>query len=282
MKFALFGAIVIAATLTFAAPRAAAQAGSIEFVAHATPSGGIEEPVRGFPFSLLSKSFEDIGKEADAANPKADQEAFIDKLDVTPELRAWMKKNHWVNLSGDAFVHKLHSADIMDTPEFFKSYMDRNSGDQFVSFPKPKYKPSDKVKDPEKYAKLQKEYLDAIRRYIDANPQTIEGIDVGLADIDPGTKWDLIAARRNPEIHRQTLLLAQSKYLVAHTQTDLQGQGFFRNVPPGTYWLSTLDVAATVGDAHPRWDVQVQVLPNQTAYIALSAANAVQPARGSP
>jgi len=42
------------------APRAGAQDGSIEFVARATPSSGVEEPVRGFPFYLLSKSFEEI------------------------------------------------------------------------------------------------------------------------------------------------------------------------------------------------------------------------------
>ena len=282
MKFALFTAILITFVLGGVAPRAAAQAGSIEFVAHATPSGGLEEPIRGFPFSLLSKSFEDIGKEAEATSPKPDQDAFIDKLDVSKELKAWMKKNHSVTLSGEEFASKLHSADIMDIPEFFSAYMARNSGDQFINFPKPKYKPTDKVNDPAKYEKLHKEYLDAIRHYIDVNPQSIEGIDVGLADIDPGAKWDAVLSKRVPDIHRQTLLLAQSKYLVAHTQTDLQGQGFFRGIPPGSYWLSTLDVSAEVGDARPRWDVPVRVLPNQTAYIALSDANAVQPSRGAP
>jgi hypothetical protein len=282
MKCAFLSASMLAVLSLSTSPRAAAQSGAIEFVVHATPSGGIEEPVRGFPFSLLSKSYTDIGREAEASAPKPDQDAFIDALSVSKELKAWMKKNRSVSLSGDAFVHKLHSADIMGVPEFFDSYMQRNSGDQFVSFPKPKYKASDKVKDPAKYEKLHQEYLDSIRRYIDINPQTIEGIDLGLADIDPGARWDSIVAKRGPEVRRQTLLLAQSKYLVAHTQTDLQGQGSFSRVPPGTYWLSSLDISADVGDVRPRWDVQVNVLPGQTANVALTEANSVQTGHNSP
>src|SRR5579862_8745492 len=277
---------LFAAALTLwllcAAPHASAQSGSIEFVVHATPSGGIQEPVRGFPFHLLRKSFAEIGREVDASTPKPDQDAFIDKLEVSKELKAWMKKNHSASLSGDAFLHRLHSAEIMDIPEFFSAYMERNSGDQFVGFPKAKYKASDQTKDPAKYAKLRQDYLDAIRHFIDLNPQTIEGVDLGLADIDPGAKWDAIAARRAPEVKRQTMLLAQSKYLVASTQTDLQGQGFFRGVAPGVYYLSTLDVNATIGDARPRWDVEIHVQPGQSTYATLSEANAVQPASTTP
>ena len=83
------------------------QNGSVDFVARATPSGGLDEPVRGFPFYLLSKSFEEISKEAEATYPKPDMDAFIDKLEVSNELKAWMKKNHMVQLSGEDFIHKL-------------------------------------------------------------------------------------------------------------------------------------------------------------------------------
>jgi len=85
-----FISILIAATIAVV-PRATAQDGSIEFVAHATPSGGLEEPVRGFPFYLLRKSFEEIGKEADADDPKPDLDQFIDKPDTSsysPQLKA--------------------------------------------------------------------------------------------------------------------------------------------------------------------------------------------------
>jgi hypothetical protein len=76
--------------------------------------------------------------------------------------------------------------------------------------------------------------------------------------------------------------LAQSKYLVARTETDLQGQGFLRGIPAGTYWISTLDVAANVGDARPRWDASVTVRPGETKYLALSDANSMKPAPASP
>lgn len=268
---------LLAAMIVTAAPGAVAQDGSIEFVARATPSGGLEEPVRGFPFYLLRKSFEDIKSEADAAVPRPEMDAFIDKLEVSNELKSWMKKNHSVALSGTDFIRKLHTADVMDVPEFYKAYLERNSGDQSVDFPTPKFKASDKVKDPAKYEKLSAAYTEAIRHHIDQNPQSMDGIDLGLTEIDPSPKWNALEAKRIPEIRRRVLELAQSKYLVARTETNIQGQGFLRGIPPGNYWLSTLDVAADVGDARQRWDAPVVVRPGDTTYTALSNVNAVQP-----
>jgi hypothetical protein len=270
-----------AAVISAAAP-ATAQTGTIEFVARATPSGGLDEPIRGFPFYLLSKSFEDINKEVDASVPKPDMDAFIDRLEVSPELKQWMKKNHWTQLSGEDFIHKLHVDDIMTVPEFNKAYMERNSGDQSVTFPKPKVKPMEKAKDPAKFDKLTKEYTEAVRHFIEDNPQSIDGIDLGLSSIDPSAKWNDLQNKRVPEIHRQVLDLAQSKYLVARMVTDLQGEASARGIAPGTYWLSTLDVAADVGDARPRWDMPVSVRPGETARISLTNANAVRPSRSSP
>jgi len=278
MRNAYLAAAFLVVALLATSSRATAQTGSIEFGARATPSGGLEEPVRGFPFYLLSKSYENISKEADAAIPPPDKNAFIDNLETSKELKEWMKKNGWVSLSGEDFLHKLKVADIMDVPEFFKAYMDRNAGDQSADFPRPKAKPSDMVKDPAKFDKLTAEYMEVIRRYIAQNPQTIAGIDLGLSEINPGPKWDALLGKRAPEIHRRTLDLAQSKYLVARTVTNLDGQGLLRGIPPGTYWLSTLDVAAVVGDARPRWDVRVTVRPGETARVALSNVNASPPA----
>jgi len=271
--------IAMLGILAFAS-RVAAQTGSIEFVARETPSGGLEEPVRGFPFYLLSRSFDDIEKEADRASPKPDMNAFIDKLDSTysPELKTWMRKNQWVSLSGPELIRKLTTNDILTVPEFRKSYMERNAGDQSADFPKPKVKPSDQAKNPAKFEKLSAEYEEAVRRYIDQHPASVEGIDLNFADIDPGPKWNALVEKRLPEIRRRALELAQSKYLVARAETNLQGQGYLRSVLPGTYWISTLDVAAVVGDARSQWDVAVTVRPGQTEYVALSNANAFRPA----
>ena len=282
-KISIFTTLV--AALIAVAPRARAQGGSIEFVARATPSGGLEEPVRGFPFYLLRKSFEEIGKEVEAENPKADMDAFIDELDsahYSPQLKAWMKKNRFVTLAGEDFIRKLHPADVMDVPEFFSAYMDRNAGDQSADFPKSRIKASDKVKNPARFEKATNEYMETIRRYIEAHPRSVDGIDLNIAEIDPGPKWNALVGKRLPEIHRRALDLAQSKYLVARTESNLQGQGFLRDVPPGTYWISTLDVAAGVGDARPRWDVPVTVGPGETKYVALSNVNSLQPSHSSP
>jgi len=274
---AITSAVVIAA----AAP-ATAQTGALEFVARATPSGGLDEPIRGFPFYLLTKSFEEINKEVDASVPKPDMDEFIDKLEVSPELKQWMKKNHWTQLSGGDFIHKLHVDDIMSVPEFNKAYMERNSGDRAVDFPKPKMKPLEKTKDPEKFEKLTKEYTEAVRHYIEQNPQSIDGIDLSLSSIDPSAKWNVLQNKRVPEVHREVLDLAQSKYLVARMVTDLQGQASARGIAAGTYWISTLDVAADVGDARPRWDLAVSIRPGETARITLTNANTVHVARSAP
>jgi hypothetical protein len=264
------------AVTTPVASHAAGQGASIEFVARATPSQGLDEPVRGFPFYLLSKSFVEIGKESAATYPKPDMDAFIAKQDGSPELKAWMKKNQWVMLSGEEFTHKLKADDILGVPEFKKAYMDRNLGDRSQDFPKLKAKPSDMKKDPAKFEKLSKEYIDAIHAYIEAHPETVDGIDLGLAQIDPSPKWIAIQSTRTAAIRRRTLDLAQSTYLVARTETDLQGQGFVRGLAPGTYWISTLDVPPTVGDARPQWDVPVVVRAGQTEYVTLSNSNSVR------
>jgi hypothetical protein len=282
MKFWLRVCVLLLAAACLLVPHASAQNGSVEFVARAAPSGGLEEPVRGLPFYLLSKSFEEISKEVDAMHPSPDMDGFIDKLDESKELKAWMKKNHGVQLSGEDFLHKLTPEDVVTVPEFYAAYLQRSAGSESLDFPKAKYKSVDKNKDPEKYQRLAEDYRQAVRHYIEQNPPSKAGMDLDLTEKDPSTKWQTLDAKRLPEIHRQTLELAQSKYLVARAETNLQGQGFLNAVPAGTYWLSTLDVSAEVGDARPRWDVPVTVRPGETAYVVLSNVNAVPPPRSSP
>lgn len=261
---------------------AAAQDGSIQFVARITPSAGVEEPVRELPFYLLTKSFEEITREAHAQIPGPDMDAFIDKLGVSPELKAWMKKHHWVRLDGEDFVKMLRVDDIMGISEFFTAYVGRTSGDQTVRFPTPKYKPTDREKDPAKYAKLAEEYHEAVHKFLVNNPASTEGMDMNLEQVDPSNKWDQLVKASAPDLQHQILVLAQSKYFVARTQTDLQGEATLRKVPAGNYWLSTLGVAANAGDAHARWDTPVSVRAGQTTYVNLSNVNSVPGTRNSP
>ena len=259
-----------------AAVHAAAQTGSIEFAINVSPTGGLEEPVRGFPVFLLSRSYEEIQQEGEAAYPKESLDDFIDGLDASKEMKDWMKKNKWTTFSGVDFIKKLKPGDVMDVPEFYKAYMARNAGDRASGFPVSNVKESDKQKNPKKYEKEKAKYDEAVRHYIEQVPESINGIDMNLQDIDPSRKWNALEAKRNPEVQRRILDLAEGKYLVARTETNLQGQGFFPSVPAGTYYLSTLNVPATVGDVRPRWDVPLTVQPGQVAYAVLSNVNAVQ------
>ena len=260
------------------APRAAAQTGSVQFVARVTPSGGEDEPVRTLPFYLLSKSYADIEKEAEAASPVANQDKFIDALDVSKELKAWMKTNHRVSLSGEDFTKMLKADDIMNVPEFFAAYTERMVGDHTAGFPTPKYKLEDRAKNPAKYDLQVTEYHDAIRAFIIADPASKDGLDLSLEEVNPGHKWDMVKAKNAAELNRETADLARGKYLVARAETDMQGQGALRGIPPGNYWLGTLNIDAVAGDARERWDVPVTVRAGQPSYLTLTNINAVKPA----
>jgi len=280
--FAAVGWLALALAISTLAPRAGAQTGTIEFTAKAIPSSGIAEPIRGLPFYLLSKSYADIRKEAEQTVPKSDFDGFVDKLDVSTELKAWMKKNHTASLSGEDFVKSLTPADIMGVPEFLKAYIDRNSGDQSINFPQPKYRASDKVKNPDRFEKMRQEYLDAVKKFVTANPDSTAGMDLNLDSINPGPEWRTQLAKREPAIKTRTMELAQTRYLVAKTETDLDGHGWLRGLAPGNYWLGTLDIFGSVGDARLQWDAPVHVNSGQTAYLELSNANAVTPQTAAP
>jgi len=251
----------------------------VQFVARVTPSGGEDEPVRTLPFYLLSKSYADIQKEAEAAAPVPNQDKFIDSLDVSKELKAWMKTNHRVTLSGEDFTKMLKADDIMNVPEFFSAYVERMVGDHTAGFPTPKYKLDDRAKDPAKYDRLMIEYHDAIRAFIIAAPDSKDSLDLSLEEVNPAHKWDMLKAKNSAELARETADLARGKYLVARSETDMQGQGALRGIPPGNYWLGTLNIEAVAGDARERWDVPVTVRAGQPSYLTLTNINAVKPAR---
>jgi hypothetical protein len=273
---------VLATLAALCASPARAQSCSVDFTAKVTPAAGVSEPVRGLPFYLLNKSFSEILADADAAEPKPDFDAFVDKLRVSAELKAWMRKNHSVSLSGEEFVRGLTADDIMNVPEFFSAYLERNGSDSTVDFPKPKYKERDKQKDPARFEKQRQEYLEAIRKYLQTNGESTAGMDLTLDPINPGPAWALLVARRGPSIQRHALEMAQTHYMVAKAQSDLDGHGRIDNIPPGSYWLGTLDIFATVGDAHIRWDVPVSLDSGLTTRVELSNSNGTTPQKAGP
>ena len=192
MKSYLCIAALGAGLLLIALPaRLPAQAtGSIEFSAHVAPTGGRPEPVRQMTFYLLRKSLDEVRTEAAQLEPAPDLEQFIDGLTVSPELKAWMKKHHSVQLSGTDFTKSLTPDEILDMPEFFEAYMSRNAGFKGVGFPNPKFKEKDRESNPEKYKQQKEEYHGALRKFIAAMPESVQGIDIDLSDINPSVKWE--------------------------------------------------------------------------------------------
>ena len=271
-------ALAVLALAVFGSARVAcAQTGAIEFTAQVTPANGSAEPVRGLPFVVLKKSFEEIRQEVSAQYPAPDMNKFIDDLTVSAELKAWMKRNHSVSLTGDDFLSNLKPHDVIVVPEFFQAYVDKNSHDGSDDFPKAKFREKDKTKNPEKYKADKQAYLDGVEKFVNAHPETLVGMDVEMNSINPGPAWAAQTSKREPYIQRQTMELARSRYFVAQTDTDLQGHGSINGLVAGKYWLGTLDIYATVGDARLQWDTPVTVKPGQVTRVLLSNANAAEP-----
>jgi len=273
------GCVLVAVAV--AAPHTQAQAGSIEFVARVTPTDGRPEPARDMTFFLLRKSFADIRKEAEEIEPKPDLDKFIDGLDVSPELKAWMKKKKSVELAGSEFIRKIKVDDIMDVPELYEAYLKRNAGDVAVGFPEPKFRRVDEKKEPEKYKKLKDEFHRLMRKYIENNPQSIDGIEVYLDPINPGQRWARQEGEMKQRARKRALELAQMQYLAAKMETDLEGRGSFSELAPGEYWLGTLETEAVAGDARLRWDARVTVRAGAASRVELSNLNAVERARSA-
>lgn len=272
------GAIVLAALASAAAPPARSQqTGAIEFVARVTPSAGRPEPARQLTFYLLRKSFAEIQKEAEESEPKPNRDQFIEGLSVSEELKAWMKKNHAVNFAGTAFTRKLTADDILDVKEFYDAYLKRNSGGATPGFPSPKYRAPDAQQNPDKYKRQVDDYHKLLRKYIEANPASLEEIDVELDAINPGPRWEQRESEHRRRSSRRTLQLAQTRYVVAKTDTDLDGRGILAGILPGNYWLSTLDTDAVAGDIRLRWDLPVTVCAGQPTPVELSNLNALEP-----
>jgi hypothetical protein len=279
MKLAIRLPLLLCVSICLAALPAVAQSGSIQITARITPSAGLAEPARALPIYLLSKSYAGIRQEAGASVPKPDMDQFIDSLTVSKELKAWMKQHRTVTINGDDFVKSLKPDEVLGIPEFRDAYLSRNAGDKFTGFPSPKYKESDRTRNPEKYQKAMDDYHAALRKYLVTHPESKDGMDLELDSIDPSHTWLDKVGARDPEIRRLALDLAQSKYTLAQTVTDDNGRAGFTGVAPGNYWLSSLGIEAQVGDTREAWDTAVTVQSGASAQIILSNFNAVPPVK---
>jgi hypothetical protein len=267
-------------------PRAGAQTGSLngtlELTARITPTSARPEPVRQFTFYLLTKSYEEIAKEIEQTDKLPTREQFINDLKVSKELKDWLKAHDVLDLATPGLDKEVTADDIVRTPEFLLAYQRSNSGGVTNGLPTPKYTEAEKTEKPERYEKQKQEYLAALKKFIAARPETLSGIELELDSVNPQNKWIKLQSDHTRRVLRLAPDVAQTKYLAAKTDTDLDGRAVLSGLAAGNYWISTLNLDAAAGDTRLRWDVAITIKPGQTARIELTNLNATDAHASAP
>jgi hypothetical protein len=248
--------------------------GSLEIVARVTPTAAKPEPVREFTLYLLTKSFDEIVKELDERDGPPSREKFIDDLKLSLELREWLHKHDTMDLTLPGFDKLVTPEDVLHVPEFLLAYQRSNSGGVTNGIPKPKYREADKKENPDRYEKQRQEYLIALKKFVEAHPETVPGIELELDGVNPARKWAEAQNAHRRRVQQLAPTEAQTKYLAAKTDTDLEGRGHFAGLAAGNYWLSSLGLMAAAGDARLQWDVPVEIAGGRTLQIELTNLNA--------
>jgi hypothetical protein len=266
----------ILAVLVYFAPSASAQTSpaTLDITARITPTAARPEPVRQFMFYVLTKSYADIAKEVEGGDVIPPRDEFIEGLKVSKELKIWLKAHETLDLTIPEMDKMLTPDDILHTPEFLAAYQQANSGGVTSGMPKPKFKEADKTEHPEKYEKDKQAYYAALKKFIQASPSTVSGVELELDAVNPQKKWALIISNQKRRVQKLAPEIAQTKYLAAKVETDLEGHAFIRELAPGNYWISSLNLDANAGDARVRWDVPVAIQAGQAFRIELTNLNA--------
>lgn len=265
-------------------PNVAAQApaaGAIEIAAYVKAPAGQPEPVRQMTLFLLRKSVTQIAAEARQTEPALDLDHFVEGLEFSGEMKAWMKKHHRIDLAGVDFIRLLTPGDVVEVPEFLEAYKLQNGSALHAVLPEPKIKDKDEQKNPGKFQKDQERYRQELRRYIQSNPDSLDAIDAEFNGRNPIRHWIQLQAEQQKHIDFRISQLAQTEYLAAKTTSDLDGRAKITGLQPGEYWITNLDTPAFAGELRLRWDAQVSVRAGETTHAELSNLNALEAERGS-
>jgi hypothetical protein len=248
--------------------------GALEFAAKVTPTAAKAEPVRDFTFYLLTKSYGEIVKELDERDGPPSREKFIDGLKISPELREWLHNHDVMDITLPGFDKLVTPDDVLHVPEFLLAYQRSNSGGVTKGIPVPRFHDSDKTENPARYEKQKQEYMTALKKFIHAHPETVAGMELELDGVNPARKWAEAQGSHRRRVQQLAPAEAQTKYLAARADTDLDGRGRFAGLPAGNYWVSSLGLTAVAGDARLQWDVPVKIENGQTLRIELTNLNA--------
>ncbi len=264
------------AALLLLATGLAAQSGnaSLEFLVQATPTGGRPEKVMKQHFYLLRASLAEIEKKAREEVPPPDLDAFADSLDLSDDLKAWIKRTKRADLHGPDFLRALTVDDVLDVPEFKEAYVTRNDIMVGLGFPRfPKI--TEKEKNPQKYEESVKRYWDNVRAYLQAHPESKSQMDDNLVEINPGPAWRTLEQAQIQVVRQKMEQLIYSRYLAGRAETDYEGLARIPGLAPGRYWLTNLWTEVRAGDLKLRWEVPLELRPGQSLYLELSNANSL-------
>ena len=266
------------------APRpAAAQSpnGGIDLTARVAPTGARPEPVRQFTFFVLTKSYAEILKNVQEQEPPPSRDKFIEELKVSPELKEWLWDHDVLDLTSPNMDQLVTADDILHVPEFLLAYQRSNSGGVTSGIPKPKYADADKTANPARYEKQHDEYFAALKKFIQAHPESVNGMELQLSGVNPEHKWAQLETSHQRHVQQLAPQVAQTKYLAAQADTDLDGRASVAGLPAGTYWISTLNVYVGAGDMRLYWDVPVSIQGGRTSRVELTNLNATNPAKAT-
>ena len=277
----VFPALVLLAWNT-AAASPQGPGGTLTFSARITPTAARPEPVRQFTFYLLTKSYADIVKEVEGQNAMASRDRFIDGLKLSSELKTWLKAHDVFDLTTPGIDRLITPDDVIQVPEFLLAYQRSNSGGVTQGVPRPKYRDADKTDNRDRYDKQVQEYHAALKKFIQARPETVSGIELELESISPQRQWQLLQSEHKKRVTYLAPSVAQTKYLASKADTDLDGNASIANLAPGDYWISTLNLDADAGDMRLAWDVPVTIPSGQTVRVELTNLNAVSTRASNP
>ena len=277
-----FISVLSCACLFTGVARTQSTTGSLDFGARITPTGARPEPVRQFTFYVLTKSYAEIVKEVEGENVVPPREKFIEGLKVSPELKEWLKAHEILDLTMPELDRLVTPDDIIHVPEFLLAYQHSNSGGVTTGIPKPRYADADKTAHPDRYNKQVQEYYVALKKFIQNNPSTVSGIELELMGVNPQQQWSQMQADHRRRIHRMAPEFAQTKYLAAKADTDLDGRASVSGLASGNYWVSTLNLDANAGDTRLSWDVPVTIHAGQTTRVELTNLNALDRPDSAP
>ncbi|MBI2956027.1 MAG: hypothetical protein HYY26_01815 [Acidobacteria bacterium] len=272
----LAGILLVAALGVAAGAQAPPTAGgaTLEFSVRATPTGGRPEKVMRQTFYLLRARVEEIEKQVRAEVAAPALEAFVEELDVSAELKAWMKRTEKVELQGQTFLDALTVDDVMTVPEFRQAYVARNLSMVGLGFPRRRAKLTDREKNPEKWEKDDKRYWEEVRSYLILHPESKQGMDDHLVETNPAAGWRARTYRYEQDVRQRTLQLIHARYLAGQAETDYDGMARIGGIAPGRYWLTNLWNEVRAGDMHLNWELPVELRAGQTVYLELNNANA--------